>query len=169
MLAPAIFQCGTEKPQSGMDTSVASMSMLTRLQVIARNKLASVTNHLQGMKVKKEYTKPAVTKRDVLKNVAAAAQQPTSGIIPPQPSDVRLKRDIHAIDRLANGLMVYRFRYLWSDVEMVGVMAQDVLEVMPEAVVLGAEGFYSVDYGRLDLRCTTYAEWCAKRPLADAA
>ena len=30
-------------------------------------------------------------------------------------------------------------------------------------------GFYSVDYGQLGLRCTTYADWCAERPLADAA
>ena len=112
----------------------------------------------------KPYAKPMLKKGPVLNNIVAA--KPVSG---PAPSDVRLKRDIHAIDRLANGLTVYRFRYLWSDVEMVGVMAQDVLEVVPDAVVMGAEGFYSVDYGQLGLRCTTYADWCAERPLADAA
>ena len=113
----------------------------------------------------KPYQKPALKKGPVLSKIAAVVV--VSGA--PAPSDVRLKREIHAIDSLANGLTVYRFRYLWSDVEMVGVIAQDVLEVLPEAVVLGAEGFYSVDYGRLGLRCTTYAEWCAERPLADVA
>ena len=113
----------------------------------------------------KPYTKPMLKKGPLINNIVAAAA--VSGAA--KGSDIRLKRDIHAIDRLANGLMVYRFRYLWSDVEMVGVMAQDVLEIVPEAVVMGAEGFYSVDYGRLGLRCTTYAEWCAERPLADVA
>ena len=113
----------------------------------------------------KPYKKPALKKGPVIDNITAAAA--VSGAAPA--SDIRLKRDIHAIDRLANGLTVYRFRYLWSDVEMVGVMAQDVLEVMPDAVVMGAEGFYSVDYSQLGLRCMTYAQWCAERPLADVA
>lgn len=115
----------------------------------------------------KPYTQPVLKKGPVLNDIATAPA--SSGAAPPSPSDIRLKRDIHAIDRLANGLTVYRFRYLWSDVEMVGVMAQDVLEVVPDAVVMGAEGFYSVDYGQLGLRCMTYAEWCAERPLADVA
>ena len=71
--------------------------------------------------------------------------------------------------RLDNGLTLYRFRYLWSDIEMVGVMAQEVLEVVPEAVAKGADGYYRVDYGRLGLRFMTYAEWCAERQLAVAA
>ena len=84
-------------------------------------------------------------------------------------SDIRLKRDIHALMRLDNGLTLYRFRYLWSDIEMVGVMAQEVLEVAPKAVAKGEDGHYRVDYGRLGLRFMTYAEWLAERSLAVAA
>ena len=87
----------------------------------------------------------------------------------PAPSDIRLKRDIHALMRLDNGLTLYRFRYLWNDVEMVGVMAQEVLEIVPEAVAKGEDGHYRVDYGRLGLRFMTYAEWLAEKPLAAAA
>jgi hypothetical protein len=35
-----------------------------------------------------------------------------------------------------------------------GVMAQDVLEVMPDAVVVGPDGYYRVKYGQLGIRMT---------------
>src|ERR1017187_8317219 len=50
-------------------------------------------------------------------------------------SDRRLKAGVTRVATLPSGLGLYRFKYLWSDVEYVGVMAQDVLEVMPGAVV----------------------------------
>ena len=74
-------------------------------------------------------------------------------------SDRRLKRDLVALGTLDNGLALYRFRYTWSDIVYVGVMAQDVLLVQPDAVVTGADGFYRVDYAALGLRMMTYAEW----------
>jgi len=104
----------------------------------------------------KTYTKPTLTKGPMLGDVAAIA-------VSPGPSDIRLKRDIRPIGRTESGLTLYRFRYLWSDVEMVGVMAQEVLEVAPEAVIVAPDGFYRVDYARLGLRCTTYAEWGGTR------
>ena len=70
---------------------------------------------------------------------------------------------------MANGLTLYRFRYRWSEVEMVGVMAQEVLKVVPEAVITAADGFYRVNYGLLGLRFMTYAEWRDRMPLAEAA
>jgi hypothetical protein len=74
-----------------------------------------------------------------------------------------LKRDILRVGRLDNGLPLYRFRYLWSDVVYVGVMAQDVLPVMPEAVLVGEDGFMRVDYERLGTRMMTWDEW-QRRP-----
>ena len=35
-------------------------------------------------------------------------------------------------------------------------MAQDVLEVMPEAVSVGSEGFYRVDYGMLGIEMARF-------------
>jgi hypothetical protein len=49
------------------------------------------------------------------------------------------------IGRTKHALPLYRFRYKGSDEEYSGVMAQDVLEVMPEAVSVGADGFYRVN------------------------
>ena len=75
------------------------------------------------------------------------------------PSDIRLKRDIAAVGRLANGLVLYRYRYLWSEQVYVGVMAQEVARIDRAAVVEGADGFLRVDYGRLGLRLMTWDEW----------
>jgi hypothetical protein len=52
---------------------------------------------------------------------------------------------------------------------MVGVMAQEVLRVMPEAVAIGADGYYRVDYARLGIRCVPFDVWGAERGLAAAA
>jgi hypothetical protein len=76
-------------------------------------------------------------------------------------SDIRLKRDIEFIGRLENRLRLYRYRYLWSDTEYVGVMAQEVAAVVPDAVVRGRNGYLHVDYGRLGLNFMTWEEWLA--------
>jgi len=112
----------------------------------------------------KPYTRPTLTKGPALGDVTAV----TLSLVV-LPSDIRLKRDIHPVGRAKNGLTLYRFRYLWSDVEMVGVMAQDVLKVAPEAVITAADGFYRVDYARLGLRFMTYAQWRGEAPVAAAA
>jgi hypothetical protein len=79
------------------------------------------------------------------------------------PSDARLKRDIVPIERLANGLELYRYRYVWSDTVYVGVMAQDVRAVRPDAVTRGADGFLLVNYKRLGLRLQTWDQWSAAK------
>jgi hypothetical protein len=84
-------------------------------------------------------------------------------------SDIRLKRDIVELVRLDNGLRLYRYRYLWSDQVYVGVMAQEVAEIVPDAVLLGADGYLRVNYSRLGLRLMTWDEWTAaahRLPLA---
>jgi hypothetical protein len=63
------------------------------------------------------------------------------------PSDRRLKRDIRRIGQLANGLAVYLFRYLWSDQTHLGLMADEVERVHPEAVFDMGGGYKAVDYG----------------------
>jgi outer membrane immunogenic protein len=77
-------------------------------------------------------------------------------------SDVRLKRDIVLVGHLDNGLGLYRFRYLWSDEVLVGVMAQEVAKKVPSAVVVGYDGFLRVNYQKLGLKMCTLAEWEAK-------
>ncbi len=69
------------------------------------------------------------------------------------PSDRRLKRDIEPLGQLANGLELYRYRYLGDDRTFVGVMAQDLLadSRFADAAIPDTDGLYWVDYGRLGL------------------
>lgn len=60
-------------------------------------------------------------------------------------SDRRLKTDIHPIGVLPNGLEVFSFRYIWDDHKQVGVMADQVKQIMPHAV-FDVGGFDAVDY-----------------------
>ncbi len=83
--------------------------------------------------------------------------------VPPNVSDVRLKRDITLVGRLDDGLGLYRYRYLWSDTVYVGVMAQEVALIHHDAVVKGADGYLRVDYSRLGLKLMTEPEWKALR------
>jgi hypothetical protein len=50
-------------------------------------------------------------------------------------SDRRMKRDIVRLGFLPNGLPVYSYRYIDGEEPEVGLMAQDVEKVKPEAVV----------------------------------
>jgi hypothetical protein len=74
-------------------------------------------------------------------------------------SDIRTKRDIVLLKRLDTGIGIYRYRYLWSDTIYVGVMAQEVAAIVPDAVLLGPDGYYRVIYARLGLRMMSWDEW----------
>jgi Chaperone of endosialidase len=76
-------------------------------------------------------------------------------------SDVMLKHDITLLGYLRNGIGFYRFSYHGSDKAYVGVIAQEVETVMPEAVIRGRDGYLLVLYDRLGLRLQTYDRWMA--------
>jgi Protein of unknown function (DUF3300)/Chaperone of endosialidase len=76
-------------------------------------------------------------------------------------SDIVLKHDIALLGYLNNGIGFYRFAYNGSETAYVGVMAQDVQRVMPEAVVRGRDGYLRVYYDKLGLRFQTYDQWLA--------
>jgi hypothetical protein len=62
-------------------------------------------------------------------------------------SDRRMKTHIREAGKLPNGLTIYRYRYLGSDRERVGLMADEVRAVRPSAV-LTVDGVDFVDYGK---------------------
>jgi Chaperone of endosialidase len=79
-------------------------------------------------------------------------------------SDLRLKRDVALVGRLDNGLGLYRYRYLWSDTVYVGVMAQEVALLRPDAIVRSrSDSYLRVDYARLGLKLMTLSDWDAVR------
>ena len=63
--------------------------------------------------------------------------------------------------RLDNGLGYYRFSYLGSKKAYVGVMAQEVQGVVPDAVTRGSDGYLRVYYEKLGLTFRTYRDWLA--------
>lgn len=82
-------------------------------------------------------------------------------------SDARLKRDIVLVGRLPDGLGLYRYRYLWSDTVFVGVMAQEVALIHPEAVIHDPlDDYLRVNYTRLGLHLMTWPEWQAQSKAA---
>jgi len=74
-------------------------------------------------------------------------------------SDITLKHDIIFLGRLNNGLGVYRFSYNGSDKVYVGVLAQEVQQVMPQAVERGPDGYLRVYYEKLGLKFESYDRW----------
>ena len=107
---------------------------------------------------RRTYEKPTLVKRDALPLATAGKS----------PSDRRLKADIVQVGMLRADIPLYRFRYFWGDDVYVGVMAQDVLPVRPDAVTTDASGFMRVDYGRLGTRMMTRSEWEASTVAAAA-
>ena len=98
---------------------------------------------------------------NLLGGVLGTVNRTANGLTKKLLSDIRLKRDIVPVGRLANGLGLYRYRYLWSDTAYVGVMAQEVELVRPDAVVRGTDGYLRVDYDALGLTFQTFDEWTA--------
>lgn len=75
-------------------------------------------------------------------------------------SDPRLKQNIELVGRdERTGLNLYEFAYKDMPHERWrGVMADEVLQVMPSAVHANEEGFMSVDYGALGIEMTKIGE-----------
>ncbi|WP_420010920.1 tail fiber domain-containing protein [Tateyamaria sp.] len=70
-------------------------------------------------------------------------------------SDARLKTDIVQVGTTALDLPLYQFSYIGGMQTYEGVMAQDVLQVAPEAVVPFGYGYMAVDYGALGIEMRT--------------
>lgn len=80
---------------------------------------------------------------------------PIAGAAAMAMSDIRLKTEIKRVGELENGIPVYRWKWtneakkIVGDQGTLGVLAQEILNIMPEAVSIGSDGYYQVDYGRV--------------------
>ena len=98
---------------------------------------------------------PQVVAEDEAAVAAAAVAAAAGGPM------LALKHDITLLGHLDNGLGFYRFSYVGSDHAYVGVMAQEVQTIMPEAVVRGRDGYLEGLYDKLGLKFQTYDRWIA--------
>ena len=105
--------------------------------------------------------------KDAGRRLSAKASKSTPPIPPPDltaPSDKRLKRNIAFIGNSPSGIPTYTFKYregmnlangyttLDTVNTFVGAMAQDLLELAPEAVIMNQDdGYYRVDYSKIDV------------------
>jgi hypothetical protein len=76
-------------------------------------------------------------------------------------SDIALKHDIVLLGRLDNLLGFYRFAYNGSNKVYVGVIAQEVQNVVPRAVARGRDGYLRVFYDMVGVKFETYDQWVA--------
>ncbi|WP_213738082.1 DUF3300 domain-containing protein [Bradyrhizobium sp. dw_411] len=76
-------------------------------------------------------------------------------------SDLALKHDLVLLGHLDNGLGYYRFSYLGSHKAYVGVIAQEVQTIRPDAVTRGSDRYLRVHYEKLGLKFRTYSDWLA--------
>ena len=72
-----------------------------------------------------------------------------------------LKHDVVRLGTVGDGIGLYRFQYNWSDQVYVGVIAQEVQLLRPDAVTRGRDGYLRVNYNRLGVRFQTWDQWVA--------
>lgn len=65
------------------------------------------------------------------------------------------------LGRLDDGLGYYRFAYNGSEKTYVGVIAQEVSAVRPDAVARDHDGYLRVFYQKLGLHFQSYEDWLA--------
>jgi hypothetical protein len=63
------------------------------------------------------------------------------------------------LGRLDSGIGIYRFSYNGSNKVYVGVLAQEVMQIRPDAAMVGRDGYLRVDYAKLGVKFETYQEW----------
>ena len=64
-------------------------------------------------------------------------------------SDRRLKENIRPAGRQLAGVPLYAFYFKGNDVEQIGVMADEVRQLHPDAIIVHDSGYDMVDYGLL--------------------
>ena len=72
------------------------------------------------------------------------------GGTPISSSDIRLKKHLVRLGSTPKGIPLYAFKYLWDDkTTYIGVLAQQIEDIIPEAVITNDNGFKLVDYRRI--------------------
>lgn len=87
--------------------------------------------------------------------LGAAAIKNPAGVATIFGSDINIKENVYQIGTLTNGFPLYAFEYkpeyrdTWGHGIQIGVMAQDIEPVLPEAVSMHSSGYKLVDYDKV--------------------
>ena len=71
--------------------------------------------------------------------------------VAPTGSDRRLKENIQKIGESISGLGIYKFNYIGKAKQYIGAMADEVIKLVPEAVVTMDNGYLGVNYNLIDV------------------
>jgi hypothetical protein len=134
--APLSFQQGQNFVQSGLGAIGAGTPQLFDPAVGLNLGAAQRSNQLQAS---------AATAQNKAAHNAAMMQMIGSAAGGAMASDRRLKTDIKKVGKTDSGLSVYTYKYKGNDKTHMGVMAQEVEEVFPEAVT-EVDGYKAVYY-----------------------
>jgi len=66
-------------------------------------------------------------------------------------SDRRLKENIKKIGESISGLNIYKYNYIGKAKKYIGAMADEVMQVKPEAVVTMDNGYLGINYSLIDV------------------
>ena len=143
---------------SNMDQKVRQVSQRAELGLTNayanNNLLASRASLLGGATLALPSASEAMGEGRTLEAITtvAGAAGTIAGLLP---SDIRLKTNIKRIGKLPNGIPLYHWEWtregkkIAGDQTTFGVIAQEVLKLMPEAVAVGNDGYLRVNYGKI--------------------
>jgi hypothetical protein len=83
-------------------------------------------------------------------------------------SDIRLKTNVKQVGKLNNGIKLYTWNWteegkdIAGDQAEYGVIAQEVMEVVPEAVIEGNDGYLRVSYEALYDHAESFDHVCCR-------
>jgi len=110
------------------------------------DKIAGTIAQLTATKVE-TYSKTGTQQATQTQEAASKASTRKKGILGRLFSDERLKANILRISTTPGGLPWYRYEFMGVPEE--GVLAQDLLILLPDAVHLHESGYFMVDYSKV--------------------
>ena len=94
-----------------------------------------------------------IPKEDVVKQprLGGTGEEDPSQQAVSMTSDIRAKEKIERTGKSPSGIPIYEFNYIGGSNRYSGAMAQDLLEMNIDAVSLGDDGYYRVNYNNIDV------------------
>ena len=143
--AKALSDAGKTQQETEQADLTAKYSEFLRQQGWTEKQISALSTALSSAKNASDTTSTATTAEPNNSGWGAVGSV-ASSILSAYISDRRLKHDIGVVGATLDGLPIYRFKYIGSEVWQIGLMAQDVEEVNP-AAVREVDGVKMVEYG----------------------
>lgn len=133
---------------TGQQVGVPQLQQTPQTQVAPTDYIGAVNNNYAGqLNAYNSANQRASAGLGGIASLAGSLAQ--GGMMLYKASDRRLKTDIRRVGKTDGGLPLYAYRYKAGGPHQIGVMAQDVAKVRPDAVGDIGGGFLGVDYRKV--------------------